>query len=165
MDRPQAPISNRILASLIDGAIVWLLTMWLATAVISSVRFSALSLGLSDVVVVGCLAAVAAAVSIAYCGFLGRFSATPGQFLGRIRLTHAPSGGRINPWRGALRSAPVLAPVVIAFVLLPVAGYSVLYLIPLLQFVAAAVTWFTIARSPTGQGWHDRLGQTVVYQR
>lgn len=166
MDQTADP-ARRVLASIIDGTVIFtattfisVLSLWWEPHTNSSVPTGILFLlGWLDLVV------AVGAVSWVYSGILGKRALCLGHLICRMRLVNAETGVPITSWRGALRAAPVSAPIVIGFALTPLVGYGTLYVIGFGTVVIAAITWLQVAASSQHRGWNDRLAGAGVVRR
>ena len=162
---------NRLVAYAIDAVLVTILVFAasICVSVLAGpvVEFDEAGSGGIDVNerLAGIDAIVATALSLAY--FVATWTwlqGSPGQRALRMRLGDE-RGGAVGLGRAALRWLPLGLPVGVAGLLIIVLpGYGDL-LVDLLLVAWFVLLLATIARSPTKQGWHDRLASTVVVKQ
>jgi len=160
-----ADVPNRIVAYIIDAIIVGVLN--LAVGIILA------GFGLTAVTVNPDLTVSVNYVGALISGIVGlllsagyfiytwtRMRATVGMRLLGLQIGNAGDGATITTEQGVRRYVALSAPAILAQVLQP---------IPLLGFVIglAGLVWYvwliyTMAKSPTKQGWHDVFANTQI---
>lgn len=156
-----------ILASMIDGAVVYLVTMFAAVRALDQWS-PGQSLSPDRQFAIGWLglAAIATGVAWLYAGALGQRGWCLGHLLCRTRVTRVGSSERLPGWRGALRAMPLQLPLLVSFALTPVVGWGVVYAMFSLVALSAVVTWSSVfLDKKDSRGWHDRLAGAAVVRR
>ena len=170
-ERAYGDAPNRLVAYVIDAVLITIL-VFAATICVSIlagpvVEFDNTGSGLVEVNdrIAAVDAIVATLLSLAY--FVATWTwlrGSPGQRVLQMQLGDE-QGRAVGLGRAALRWLPLGLPLGIAGLLTVVLpGYADL-VVDLLVLAWFAILLATIARSPTKQGWHDRLASTVVVKQ
>jgi len=163
-----ADVPNRIIAFIIDlillaiiGFVLALVLGGLLGGMTSTASLDAaggeLNLGAFLLVSI-----VQLAVSLAYFGYFWTTSrATPGmQFLG-LQIGHESDGRNIDRNQAIVRWLIIGIPSILS-TFTSYASSSLSFIISIIGVVWLVVLLYSIAQSPTKQGWHDRYAHTIM---
>lgn len=158
-----ADLTNRIIAAVIDGIILWVVWAVVAGVVLSGIALTG-GFGMLLVVgvVLGVIWAVGTAAYFVYTWMTMR--ASPGQKILKLETVNASDGATLTRDQAIKRWAFLFGPTAAATVLSNVLGLlgSLLSLLALGYIIFLV---YTISRDSRRQGFHDVQAGTVVVKR
>ena len=152
-----ADLVNRIIALIIDGAILWVINVVL---IVVGVAIAAVMGGLGLIVTLffGLVYALVSAIYFVY-GWT-RMRASFGQKFLNLETVNASDGATLSQNQAIRRWAFLWGPFALAAII-PIVGLF----INLLAFLYALYLLYTTSQSPKRQGYHDVQAGTVVVKR
>jgi uncharacterized RDD family membrane protein YckC len=152
-----ADLTNRIIALIIDGVILWVINVVL---IFIGVAIAAAMGGLGLIVTLffGLAYAIVSAVYFVY-GWT-RMRASFGQKFLNLETVNAVDGATLTQNQAVRRWAFLWGPFALAAII-PIVGL----IINLLAFLYALYLLYTTSQSPKRQGYHDVQASTVVVKR
>lgn len=158
-----ADLTNRIIAAVIDGVILWVVWAVVAGVVLSGI---ALSGGFGMLLIVGVVLGVIWAVGTAayFVYTWTTMRASPGQKILKLETVNAGDGATLTRDQAIKRWAFLFGPTAAATVLSNVLGLigSLLSLLALGYIIYLV---YTISKDSRRQGFHDVQASTVVVKR
>ncbi len=158
-----ADLTNRIIAAVIDGVILWVVWAVVAGVVLSGI---ALSGGFGMLLIVGVVLGVIWAVGTAayFVYTWTTMRASPGQKILKLETVNAGDGATLTRDQAIKRWAFLFGPTAAATVLSNVIGLvGTLLSLAALGYIIFLV--YTISKDSRRQGFHDVQASTVVVKR